>query len=114
MVVNDKLKRLKIIGELLQIQKETLKDIKSIASNMSDFRQLEDTERQIATEVEKLSQERSVILSEVANLKSDKQIEIIKLRYLNGYKWDRVASVMGLSINTVYKYNRQAIENLKK
>ncbi|MCK1159685.1 hypothetical protein MXZ20_03875 [Streptococcus uberis] len=114
MVVNNKLKRLKIIGELLQLQQATLKDIKSIASNMSDSRLLEDTERQIATEVEKLSRERSVILSEVANLKSDKQIEIIKLRYLNGYKWDRVAYVMGISINTVYKYHRQAIENLKK
>lgn len=81
---------------------------------MSDSRLLEDTERQIATEVEKLSQERTAILSEVANLKSDKQIKIIKLRYLKGYKWESVASVMDLSINTVYKYHRQALDNLKK
>ncbi|MSU86549.1 sigma-70 family RNA polymerase sigma factor [Streptococcus dysgalactiae subsp. dysgalactiae] len=114
MVVKDKLKRLKISSEMLNIQMATLKQVKSIASNMSDSSLLHEVEEQIAKEVSELTQERSETLKKVNSLMSADQVTVIKLRYMNGYSWDRIAYIMRRSLNTVYRLHKKALEQLEE
>uniref|UniRef100_UPI001F5491B9 DUF1492 domain-containing protein n=1 Tax=Streptococcus agalactiae TaxID=1311 RepID=UPI001F5491B9 len=59
-----------------------------------------------------LAKERDKRLAMITSLQDEKQIAVIKARYVDDLSWDEIPDKVGCSRNTVFKLHRDALEVL--
>ncbi len=59
-----------------------------------------------------VAKERDKRLAMIATLQDERQIAVIKARYVDDLSWDEILDKLGYSRNTVFKLHREALEVL--
>ncbi|HES0278339.1 TPA: DUF1492 domain-containing protein, partial [Streptococcus pyogenes] len=59
-----------------------------------------------------LAKERDKRLAMIATLQDERQIAVIKARYVDDLSWDEILDKLGYSRNIVFKLHREALEVL--
>ncbi|KPJ23040.1 hypothetical protein JavanS419_0003 [Streptococcus satellite phage Javan419] len=112
MTAKERLKELKPLFALMALFEEQRdKDIKL----MNAFRNpklLKGIEEGTAKQLLYLGEKRDKRLAMIATLQDDKQIAVIKARYVEGLSWDEIPDQFGYSRNTVFKLHREALKVL--
>lgn len=112
MNAKEQLKELKPLFALMTLFEEQRdKDIRLMNNfhNPEAIRHIEDgTARQLLY----LAKERDKRLAMIATLQDEKQIAVIKARYVDDLSWDEIPDKLGYSRNTVFKLHREALEVL--
>lgn len=112
MGAKEQLKELKPLFALMTLFEEQRdKDIKLINAfhNPEEIRNIE---KGTAKQLLYLAKERDKRLAMIATLQDEKQIVVIKARYVDGLSWDEIPDKLGYSRNTVFKLHREALEVL--
>ncbi|WP_241003636.1 DUF1492 domain-containing protein [Streptococcus equi] len=78
------------------------KDIKLI-NTFHNSEVLKDIEKCTARQLLYLGKERDKRLVMIATLQNEKQIAVIKAKYIDGLSWDEIPDKLGYSRNTVFK-----------
>ncbi|HEL0613294.1 TPA: DUF1492 domain-containing protein [Streptococcus equi subsp. zooepidemicus] len=103
MGTKEQLKELKPLFALMTLLEEQRdKDIKLI-NTFHNSEVLKDIEKGTARQLLYLGKERDKRLVMIATLQNEKQIAVIKAKYIDGLSWDEIPDRLGYSRNTVFK-----------
>ncbi|HEL1086226.1 TPA: DUF1492 domain-containing protein [Streptococcus equi subsp. zooepidemicus] len=103
MGTKEQLKELKPLFALMTLFEEQRdKDIKLI-NTFHNSEVLKDIEKGTARQLLYLGKERDKRLVMIATLQNEKQIAVIKAKYIDGLSWDEIPDKLGYSRNTVFK-----------
>ncbi|SRR3712207_4016244 len=103
MGTKEQLKELKPLFALMTLLEERRdKDIKLI-NTFHNSEVLKDIEKGTARQLLYLGKERDKRLVMIATLQNEKQIAVIKAKYIDGLSWDEIPDRLGYSRNTVFK-----------
>lgn len=106
------LKELKSVDALIDLFEEQRdKDIK-LMNAFHNPEAIRNIEKGTAKQLLYLAKERDERLAMIAALQDEKQIVVIKARYVDGLSWDEIPNKLGYSRNTVFKLHREALEVL--
>lgn len=112
MGAKEQLKELKpLFALMILFEEQRDKDIKL----MNAFRNpelLNGIEKGTAQQLLCLAKERDKRLAMITSLQDEKQIAVIKARYVDDLSWDEISDKVGCSRNTVFKLHRDALEVL--
>lgn len=112
MGAKEQLKELKPLFALMTLFEEQRdKDIK-LMNNFHNPEEIKNIEKGTAKQLLYLAKERDKRLAMIAALQDEKQIAVIKARYVDGLSWDEIPDKLGHSRNTVFKLHREALEVL--
>ncbi|HGW2925905.1 TPA: DUF1492 domain-containing protein [Streptococcus pyogenes] len=112
MGAKEQFKELKPLFALITLFEEQRdKDIKLINAfhNPEAIRYIE---KGTAKQLLYLAKERDKRLAMIATLQDERQIAVIKARYVDDLSWDEILDKLGYSRNTVFKLHREALEVL--
>ncbi|HEK9098187.1 TPA: DUF1492 domain-containing protein [Streptococcus equi subsp. zooepidemicus] len=102
MGTKEQLKELKPLFALMTLFEEQRdKDIKLI--NTFHNPEVKDIEKGTARQLLYLDKECDKKLAMIATLQNEKQIAVIKARYVDDLSWDEIPDKLGCSRNTVFK-----------
>ncbi|EQB22914.1 TPA: DUF1492 domain-containing protein [Streptococcus equi subsp. zooepidemicus] len=103
MGTKEQLKELKPLFALMTLFEEQRdKDIKLI-NTFHNSEVLKDIEKGTARQLLYLGKEHDKRLVMIATLQNEKQIAVIKAKYIDGLSWDEIPDKLGYSRNTVFK-----------
>lgn len=69
-------------------------------------------EKKIDREIDDLYEYREHINNDISKLHDNRMYRVLYLRYIAGYRWDRIALEMGYEVRQIYRLHGQALRRL--
>ena len=73
-----------------------------------------DLDRELYERIERYAETCREIEREIDRLRDARHRDVLTLRYLNCWKWDRVARATNYSVDTVWRLHREALREMEK
>jgi DNA-directed RNA polymerase specialized sigma subunit len=106
MNIKQQLKELHVINLLIAALYETIERDRRESAYYQD-------DSYLYEEIKELEERKQATLTLISELDDERQKAVLIERYLNGSKWEEVATAVNYSRNTVFRIHRQALKQLE-